>query len=227
MRCLKCTRIVVLVVSLLALALYAQAMPEPYYLMQDDFILTFGAPGNPLAAGSQIDSTGRIVFWNMEKFAGSFSLSTTAGAAAVNLGSQWQMDFNQGTFKITSQPAGNGVTLWEGAVSSFLVTGNNDGSKFSAAPYDRPSYEDDPASFDQVCSATFTRTSGVWTDQVIEMEWGGTYNITFDGNTIPESSWMLGNLQGKLVTVPEPSGLLLIGGGLASLAGVIKRRRTR
>lgn len=217
----------ILTVLLVLVAVSVQAMPEPSYLMQDDFSLTFGELGNPLAGGTSFDGTGRIVLWNVEKFAGSFVLSAVAGAPAVDLGNQWRMNFNQGTFKITSLPYGNGVTLWEGRVDNLLLTGNKDNSKILAAAYDRPAYENEPTEFNQIGSAKFIRTSGVWTDPVINMEWGGSYNINYDANTVAESSMLIGNLQGKLVAVPEPGGLLLIGSGLISLVGLAKRKRSK
>lgn len=227
MRNLNSRLALVLVVLFALLAVSAQAMPQSMYFMQDDYILDFGQTGNPLSGGTTIDAVGRIVLWNVETFAGSFVLSSVAGGPAVDLGNQWRMNFNQGTFKITSLPYGNGITLWEGTVDYFYVTGNNDNSKFSAAAYNRPAYETEPSEFNQVATARFTRTGGTWTDPAIGMEWGGTYNINYDATTLPESSMLIGNLQGKLVVVPEPGGLLAICSGLVGLVGVASRRRTR
>lgn len=217
----------ILTLLVVLIAASAQAMPQSSYLVQDDYTLTFGELGNPLAGGTGIESMGRIVLWNAEMFAGSFVLSGVAASPAADLGNQWRMNFNKGTFKITSQPYGNGVTLWEGRIDYFWLTGNKDDSKFLAATYNRPAYEDEPTEFNQTGRAKFVRTSGVWTDSALLLDWAGTYNINYDAASVAESSMLMGNLQGKLVAVPEPGGLLLMGSGLISLVGFVSRKRSR
>ena len=218
------------VIALLAFAVVAQAAPEPVYFLQDDLTLEFGQPGDPLAAGTDLDLDGRVVLWGVSKIAAWFQLTAATTAYADDLGSQWRMGFNDpsGVLTITTGKEGTGSVLWAGSVDHFYVLGHKNNSIYDATTYDRPAYETEPAEFNYVGSASFTRTGGdpTWSDPVLLMDWLGVYNLTLDGDTVQQSENIFGNLQGKLF-VPEPSGMLalLVGGlGLASFVGKRKRR---
>ncbi len=218
------------VVALLAFGAVAQAAPEPVYFLQDDVVLAFGQPGDPLATGTSFELDGRVVLWDINKIAGWFQFTGATTAYADVLGDQWRMDFNDpsGVLTITTEKDGGGSVLWVGTVDYFYIFGHVNDSTYDATTYDRPAYETEPAVFNYVGSAGFTRTGGdpAWSDPVLLMDWIGAYNLTLDGDTVQESENIFGNLQGKLF-VPEPSGMLafLVGGlGLASFVGKRKRR---
>lgn len=217
------------VVAVLAIVLCgtAQAMPEEKYFAQDDFTLTFGVFGEPGSPGTDLDCTGRILHWSADQIAGWFEMSGVSSLGAIPIGSDlWQMNFDQNaTLKITA-PSG-GTILWQGSISDpgdcFYVVGKTDHTWFDATAYDRPFYEQQPSLFEVVGGARFTRTGGTWSDPHLGLGWLGAYNINFDGDTPDDSSFFVGNVQGKLV--PEPGALLSLFSGGVGIASIISRRR--
>ena len=214
MRLLCFAAVVVLVVSGSCL----QAAPEAMYFVQDDFWQIFGEQGNPGSAGTQIGADGRLVLWDVDQVAGWWTLSAVTTAGAFDNGSgQWQTNYEQGTVTVTDSRTGGNV-LWQGSVVSLYTLVNMDQSPFDATAYDRPDYENQPETFLSVGFGEFARTGGSWLDPGLVLDWMGTYNWNFNGATPGESSEMYGNIQGKLVVVPEPASfvsLLLLTGGLA------------
>ncbi len=202
----------------------ALAMPKPEYFCQDDFVLTFGAVGQPMAVGSTLAADGRLLQWDNNTIAGWFSMTATLQSAGQSSNGQWNMVFNTGTFKITSTPVG-GITYWEGKISNLSFTGYDlTSARYDAANYDRPGYVTDPVEFTSVGGATFARTGGTWTDPKIHMSWLGNYNWTYDNATPATSNHLLGNLQAKLTT-PEPGSLAAVFCGLVGLSHYWRRRR--
>ena len=216
--------IVAIVVGIMMIGVAGWAMPQSSYFCQDDFTLTFGALGNPLAAGTSIDADGRLLFWNDNKLAGWFTISGVMSQAGQVSNGMWTTVFDSGTINITTKPTG-GATLWAGTVDHFTVTGYLDPNlRFNASAYPRPTYETEPTEFISVGAAAFTRTGGTWTDPQLYMDWAGSYNWNYDADTPQESTTLYGNLQGKLC-IPEPGTVTALVCGLVGLTGLLRRRR--
>jgi hypothetical protein len=88
---------------------------------------------------------------------------------------------------------------------------------------------DDPSDFSaswdgtQVYSATDPNTGGAWTLFQFDEVGTGSDTISFAGRDDP--NWMaLDNVSVSPVTTPEPSSLLLLGSGLLTVGGVIRRK---
>lgn len=209
---------------LLAIAGSLQAMPASLYFVQDDFEQTFGATGNPGSANTEIYAWGKLVRWDVNQVIGVFELTCKTTNGAVDNGTQWVTNYDQGTITIMTKST-NGTLLWSGNVSFVQTIANKNGSMFSALPYTRPTYDSEPSAFMSIGSAQFTRTAGSWTDSAIGMSWLGTYNWNYDAEDIADATWMSGNLQGKLVAVPEPSSLAACLAFLAPLAARIRRKQ--
>ena len=217
---------VVAVVALLALGVFAQAAPDFPLFMQDDLVLNFGEPGNPSAIGTALELDGRVVFWDVNMVAGWFQFSGATTADVEDLGAQWRANFNDPSAVLTiTEFKTGGTVLWQGSVDFFYICGNKDGSMFPASGFDRPAYEVEPSEFNGCGSAGFTQTGGSWSHPTLALEWLGTYNMTLDGPTVGESENAFGNLQGKLVVVPEPSGMLAMFVGVLGMAGFVNHRR--
>ena len=222
----KICSILVVVSVLLTVATSLWAMPLDAYFAQDDFVLTFGSLGNPLASDATIVANGRLLNWTTNKISGWFTISAAATNAAQIVNDQWITNFDQGTFKITSGINGGGSVLWSGTVDQFIVKGYTNPGISIPATFSRPSYESEPTEFLAVGDAAFTRTSGTWTDQSLKLDWMGSYNWSYDADTVSESSLIYGNLQGRLI-VPEPGSILMLAFGTASLVGTVLRKRAR
>lgn len=202
-------------------------MPQPSYFLQDDFVLTFGEIGNPLAANTSIHTINystRLLYWNQNLLAGWFHLDATASSAGQVSGGMWTLVFDTGTFSITPSPA-SGTPLWSGTVDHLTITGYVDpNARFAAAGYPRPTYETEPTEFTAVAEGKFTRTSGTWTDPQLLLDWVGSYNWNYDASTPQESTIIIGNMQARLV-VPEPAGVVALLCGLVGLIGLKARKR--
>lgn len=209
---------------LLAIAGSLQALPANMYFVQDDFEQTFGATGNPGSANTEIHAWGKIVRWDVNQVVGFFDITCKATNGAVDNGTQWVTTYDQGAMVINSKSTG-GTLLWSGGVNSLQTIVNKDGSVFAASAFDRPYYDKEPTEFLSVGSASFTRTAGSWADSGLAMNWLGTYNWNFDAENVADATWMSGNLQGKLVAVPEPSSLAACLVFLAPLAARIRRKQ--
>lgn len=210
---------------LLAIAGSLQAMPASLYFVQDDFEQTFGTTGNPGSANTAIFAYGKIVNWNVNQVVGFFTINCSTTSGAVDNGTQWVTDYDQGNITISSKSMGTGTVYWAGDVNFVQTIANKDGSMFSASAYDRPSYDTEPSAFASVGSAQFTRTAGTWADSAIGMRWLGTYNWNYDAENIADATWMSGNLQGELVAVPEPSSMAACLMLFAPLANRIRRKQ--
>jgi hypothetical protein len=211
--------------TLLLIGVGASAMPKSEYFCQDDFVLTYGAVGQPMAVGTTISADGRLLLWDSNTIAGWFAMDATVTKAGQSSNGQWNMTFSTGTFKITSKPIG-GTTYWEGSVSNLSFTGYDLASTlYDAAGYNRPGYVFDPLKFTSVGGATFTRTGGTWTDPTISMSWLGNYNWTYDNTTPETSNHLLGNLQARLVA-PEPGSLAAMLCGLVGIGHYWRRKRS-
>lgn len=216
--------------SMLALAVIltfagvaAQAMPEAAYFCQDDFIMTFGELGQPLSVGTTIEGDGRLLFVNQNKLAGWFTFSATVSYAGQSNNGMWRLDFDTGTFKITSKPTG-GTVYWSGTIDNLTFIGYDDPNmRYSAADYPRPIFETEPTEFLSVGKAKFTRLDGTWTDPELFLDWIGSYNWNYDEDTLEQSTNIFGNLQARLV-VPEPSGIVALACGLVGLVGIYRKR---
>jgi hypothetical protein len=223
--------VILAILGLVALAVAAKAMPEPTYFCQDDFTMTFGATGNPLAAGTELIADGRLLHWNDNKLAGWFSFDAVMSQPGVVSGNTWTMTFDSGTFEIHSTKTG-GTRYWAGSIDHFTLTGYVDpDARYDATDmltYPRPGYEDEPTEFISVGAAKFDRIPGLpggtWTDPQIFMEWAGSYNWNYDENLPQESNTLYGNLQGK-IGVPEPAGIVALLSGIIGLVGFVGRRR--
>jgi hypothetical protein len=220
--------VILAVLGLVALGVAASAMPEPTYFCQDDFTLSFGATGNPLAAGTELVADGRLLHWNDNKLAGWFSFDAVMSQPGQISGNTWTMTFDSGTFTIHSTKTG-GSNIWTGTIDHFTLTGFVDpDARYDATTYPRPSYESEPTEFISVGDAAFTRLTGVaggsWTDPKLVMPWAGSYNWNYDQDTPQDSDTLYGNLQAKLA-VPEPAGIVALLSGIVGLAGFIGRRR--
>lgn len=212
---------------------------NPLFFLQDDLTLEFGETGNLLAAGTTIHSDGRLLYWEKTSRVAWFTLDghTTGGTTANGL---WTIDFNDGTviapdiypvLKITTQPLGAGTVLWTGTINHFTLTGHVDlanhvdlDGTFPATIYDRPGYVHQ-TEYISVGAGQFSRTSGDWSYSQLVMDWVGGYEWDYDGDTLAESNYIYGNLQGKLTTVPEPTGVLALMCGVVGLVGLCGRRR--
>lgn len=201
-----------------------QAMPKPQYFCQDDFIMTFGEVGQPLAAGTTIAADGRLLMWSDNLLAGWFTMNATVSHAGQSSSGVWSLVFDTGTFKITSRPDGSGTTYWEGSIEQLTLTGYDQFSThYAAAGYPRPAYAVQPEQFVSVGAASFARSGGTWTDPKLQMDWLGGYNWTYDNSTPETSSHIYGNLQGMLT--PEPGSLAALVCGIVGLAGCWRRKR--
>jgi len=217
-------KILFLVVVLLV-ASVVSANAGQYYFAQDDFTLTFGAQGQPGAAGGTFTATGYIKQWTANTAIAWFSLTgkTTAGAAPV--GTQYLTTYDLSTLTIyAGLVKGNTTTtLWAG--NGWLNTlVNADASTFT--PNIQPWYETQPVQYNSIGSADFmaTSTSGTFTSPEFVAQLG-TYNWSYDNVTPALRTTQFGNTQGKLEAVPEPMSVMLGIMGLGSVAGFMKLRR--
>lgn len=203
----------------------ALAMPKSEYFCQDDFVLSFGAIGDPMAAGTTITADGRLLLWDSNTIAGWFTMTGTLKPVSQPGNGTWQLVFDSGTFKVMSSPI-NGTTYWQGNISNLTMTGYDQSSAtYSAAGYQRPGYVTDPAEYLSVGTAIFTRTDGTWTDPELHMNWLGSYNWTYDNATPATSNNLLGNLQAELST-PEPGSIAALFCGLTGMVGYWRRKRS-
>lgn len=217
--------VILAVLGLVAMAIAANAMPEPTYFCQDDFTMTFGATGNPLAVDTELIADGRLLHWDDNKLAAWFSFDAVLSQPGQVSGNTWTMTFDSGTFTLHTTKTG-GATLWAGTIDHLTFTGYVDEDvRYDASVYDRPVYEDEPTEFISVGDAKFTRTGGTWTDPQIFMQWAGSYNWNYDENLPQDSNTLYGNLQAKLV-VPEPAGVVALLSGIIGLVGFVGRRRS-
>lgn len=202
-------------------------MPQPAYFLQDDFVLTFGSTGNPLATGTNIrtiDYSTRLLNWNDNNLAGWFHLNADLSSGETN-GGVWTMNFTSGSFSITDGPTG-GTVYWSGTVDQLTLSGYVTSPLFGypATGYPRPAYETEPTEFVAVGAGRFTRQSGTWTDTQLLLDWVGSYNWNYDASTPQDSTSIIGNLQGRLV-VPEPGSVVALLSGLIGLVGFWHRKR--
>lgn len=215
--------IAAIAVALLLVGVTAQAMPKSSYFLQDDFIMTFGQTGDMLAAGTEMSGSGRLLDWDKNKLVGWFAFDAKVTYAGQASNGEWMLTFDDGTFNIT-KPTG-GTTLWAGTIDHFTIKGYTDPStRFAAANYLRPIYENQPTEFISVGGAKFIRTAGAWTDPTLLLDWIGAYNLNLDADTPAESTNIFGNLQARLV-VPEPAGIVAMICGLVGLVGFGVKKR--
>ncbi len=201
----------------------AQAMPEPQYLLQDNFFLLYGVAGNPLAAGATIDTIGsvnRLVHWDRSETAAWFELHGVANNPVTVNGNVASTVFDSGTFTITSTTGG--VVLWTGNIENLVVRTKVDATKYPAGTYPRPSFETQPVDFEAVGSGSFVRTGGTWTDSRLALDWFGTYNTDYD----VDRTYASGNLQGRLLA-PEPGSIAGLLCGFIGLTGFVAARKRR
>jgi|GEM_PF-2011711 len=204
-----------------------QAAPKPVYFAQDDFVLTYGALGNPLAVGTNIDAGGRLLDWGADKILCWFTLTGQASAPGQVVGGESVLNMDQGTLTITTMRNGGGTVLWQGSVNSLQFKSHvNPAENYNASNYSRPAYESQASQYLSVGNGIFTRTGGSWTDPKMTMDWFGSYNWNYDGDTPQTSSYATGNLQGKLV-VPEPGSIIALICGSVGLIGAAMRKRSR
>jgi len=207
----------------MALGVAASAMPQTSYFCQDDFTLLFGEAGNPLATNTSITADGRLLYWNDNKLAGWFSFDAVVSQGSIS-GSMWTLTFDTGTFTVHSTKTG-GTVYWTGTINNLTMTGYVDpNARYDASVYSRPAYESEPTEFISVGSAAITRTGGIWTDPNLILQWAGSYNWNYDGDTPQESENLYGNLQAKL-TVPEPGSMIAMLSGLVGLISFTGRKR--
>jgi hypothetical protein len=223
----KIRAIIATAIILMLAGVTAQAMPQPAYFLQDDFVLTFGAKGDPLAVGTNIhtiDYSTRLLNWNDNNLAGWFHLDATLGSAGQTSNGAWVLNFTTGTFSITEKPTG-GQTYWSGAVDQLTLMSHTDPSlQYPAAGYARPAYEGEPTEFVAVGAGKFSRTSGTWADPQLELDWAGSYNWNYDANTPQDSTSIIGNMQAKLIA-PEPASAVALMSGLVGLVGFWYKKR--
>jgi len=217
--------VIIAVIGFLALAVCASAMPEPTYFCQDDFMLTFGEIGNPLAEGTALSAAGRLLKWSENKLAGWFSLEAAMSQPGQVVGDKWTVTFDEGTLTLHSTKTG-GTVYWTGNLQQLTLTGYVDPSgRFAASAFPRPSYESEPTEFIAVGNASFQRTGGTWTDPALVLQWVGSYNWNYDEDTPQASSTVFGNLQAK-IAVPEPGSVAALVCGLVGFVGFAGRRRS-
>ena len=216
----------VIVVLLVCAGTSAVAMPQDAYFLQDDILYDFATVGIG-GAGGTINADGRLTRWSANVVEGWFLIENASNSQPQqDIGTEWQIVLDSGTFKITGGPNGTGPTYWVGDIEYFTLTYKKNDTMYSAAGYDRPSYESEPTEFQTVGIAKLNRTGGTWTDDVLYMEWNGTYNWNFDNEDTEQASFGIGNLQAKLVAVPEPAGVVaMLYGGLGLGVLVVRRKR--
>lgn len=211
------------------------AMPEPAYFLQDDCILIFGQPNDPLAAGATLGigwlrtdnytiiGDPHLIHWGNSEVAAGFSLKMTASSAPVVDNGIATLTFDSGEFQINSAGDGTGTNLWTGSVHSFAIQYHSDLSTgFPTTGYSRSVNAEVPNSYLCIGGGSFDRTGGDWNDPVdqqLTMKWIGMYNCNFDDDGI----YTYGNIQGQLV--PEPGSAAALLCGLAGLSGVVIKRR--
>jgi len=216
---------------LLCLTLSAQA--QGLFFAQDDFVLIYGQPNSPGAAGAQITMDGRLVNWSQNTVAAWFTLSGSNANNAYVVGNEYRTDYDTNVvLKITTMPNGAGALLWEGNGSAYTLV-HADQSGYNAASFDRPGWYNPlivssgyVTEYQSVGAGSFNRAGGPWTNSQFVVDWFGSYDWNFitdgQGNGIGST----GNLQGKIDVVPEPSGVLACMTGLIGCAGLIRRRRS-
>lgn len=217
--------VILAVLGLLAVAVAANAMPEPTYFWQDDFTLVFGEIGNPLAEGTSLLAAGRLLKWNENKLAGWFNLEVSMNQPGQVIGNYWKATFDTGTLTLHSAKTG-GTIYWSGIVQELTITGFVDpAGRYLASAYPRPVYETEPTEYIAVGTGSFLRTGGTWTDPVLVLPWIGSYNWNYDDDSAEVSSTIYGNLQAK-IAVPEPASVAALLCGMVGLLGFAGRRRS-
>lgn len=199
------------------------AMPESQYFVQDNFLMTYGEVGNPLSAGTTVETYGsinRLIHWDVPQTAAYFSLSGVASNAGQINGAVTSMVFDTGSFTITSEANGGGIVLWTGTIQNLSVQSNLSALPYPASGYPRPSFESQPVDFEGVGSGVFIRTGGTWTDSKLILDWFGTYDTNYDA----EHTMATGDLQGRLI-VPEPGSIAGLLCGLVGITGFLGVRR--
>jgi len=199
-----------------------------YYFAQDDFVLYFGQPGQPGAAGGYFKPTttnGYIVDWSVNENVAWFSLEgkTTLGAQSIGGGEYvTRYDTNlAGTSGavLTIYDGDKGDTstvLWQG--SGWLET---QVGLASYTPEARPGYVTEPATYQGKGTGAFVKTSGSWSCPEFDMPWFGSYNWGYDSQYTKQT----GNVQGRVECVPEPGTILAALAVLSPVGFVFRRRR--
>jgi len=223
---------IILIAALLVAVTLGAACANTMYFAQDDFWLKFGTFGQPGSAGGEFFAAGTLKDWTINADLAYFEVHGFTAAGAQPVGSEWVTLYGFNTTLTVKNLVNNNI-MWQG--SGWLDTHvNMDGSAFAATG--RPTYENEPTTYLSKGTGMFyqTFTTINWNVQTFYVPWLGTYNWGYSDRTDPDNivavpanlaTHQSGNVQGKLVAIPESMSIILGALGLGSIGGLRRLRR--